>query len=142
MGSYSILEDGEGLASALTERFGPPCPPEEGPEVLIISPAAARRPLPRPLECGAVLLPGSASELLGGIRARSAVSYGLSPRDTITLSSREGSRFCAALQREIVCADGTVLERQELVLQAGPERDSMQVLLLLGACLLLGGGKE
>lgn len=142
MGRYGVLEQGEGIAQALAGRFGPPCPAAEEPELLIISPAAAGAGLEWPLRCVTVLLPGDAGELLKRIEARSAVSYGLSPRDTITLSSQEGEQFCLAVQRELVTVDGTVLDRQELVLRKRPTKDPMLCLVLTGAMLLLGAEPE
>jgi len=142
MGRYGVLEQGEGIAQALEGRFGPPCPVEEGPELLVISPAAAAAGVKHPLRCTTVLLPGGAGELLTRIEARSAVSYGMSPRDTLTLSSREGERFCLAVQRELVTVDGTVLDQQELVLRTRPAQDPMLCLALAGAMLLLGAGPE
>lgn len=142
MGSYAVVEENEGLARALRARFGPACAPGAEPDLLVISPAGAGRGLDGRVRCGAVLLPGTAGALLRDISSPSAVSYGLSPRDTITLSSREGERFCVAVQRELVTAEGTVLERQELVLRLGADRDALQALALAGAVLLLGGDPE
>ena len=41
-------------------------------------------------------------------QAASAVSYGVSPRDSLTISSREGGTLWAALQREVVTITGRV----------------------------------
>lgn len=138
MEGYAVLEQGEGLTHVLERWFGPACRPEGGPELLIISPLAARH-TPKPeLCCHTVLLPGDAAGLLSGVRAAAAVSYGLSPRDTLTLSSRAGRRMCVAVQRELIRTDGSVLEQQELVVDASPRTDTLILLALVGAGLLLG----
>ena len=81
---------------------------------------------------------GDAGELLDGLRAASAVSYGASPRDSLTISSREGGRLWAALQRELVTVDGQVVERQEFPLALEPGREELPALAVAGALLLLG----
>ncbi len=67
-----------------------------------------------------------------------AVSYGLSKRCSLTLSSLEPRRPVLALQREIATLTGIVLERQELPLRLwcgmGPE----PLLAAAGTLLLLG----
>ena len=71
-------------------------------------------------------------------RAASAVSYGASPRDSLTISSREGNTLWAALQRELVTVDGQVVERQEFPLTLEPEVGELPALAAAGALLLLG----
>ena len=141
MATFAVLEREEGLARALEGRFGPPCAPGARPDVLVISPRAARAGLEGRVESRIVLLPGSAAPLLSHLRAESAVSYGLSPKDTLTLSSRAGGRLWCALQREVVTAQGAVLEPQELAAEV-EGRDPMAALALLGAMLLLGAAPE
>lgn len=142
VGRYAVLEREEGLSRALAEWFGAACLPGEGPQLLVVSPQAAQLQPGQELECGTVLLPGDAGGLLERIRSRTAVSYGLSARDSITLSSRRGRRMCVAVQRELVGLDGRVLERQEFVLDAPPQADTMTLLALTGARLLMGGQGE
>lgn len=50
----------------------------------------------RPLRDGAAA--GTAGPLARALNARQAVSYGTSPRDTLTFSSLEGDRLCLAVQ--------------------------------------------
>ena len=71
-------------------------------------------------------------------RAASAVSYGVSPRDSLTISSREGDTLWAALQRELVTVDGRVVERQEFPLVLAPGEEELAALAAAGALLLLG----
>jgi len=77
---------------------------------------------------------------MGGVppRAASAVSYGLSPRDSLTVSSRERGVLWAALQRELVTVDGRVVERQEFPLALEPGAEELSALAAAGALLLLG----
>lgn len=60
------------------------------------------------------------------------------PRDSLTISSREGDRLWAALQRELVTLGGQVVERQEFPLPLGPDGRAMSDLAVAGALLLLG----
>ncbi len=136
MADFAVLECGEALARQLVARFGPAVGTDRKPGLLVIGPGVTV--LPGPLVCGTVLLPGSASGLLERISAKSAVSYGLSGRDTITLSSRRGSRLWVAVQRELVRLDGLVLERQELAVEMEEGMDTLHALALTGARLLLG----
>ena len=105
--------------------------------MLVVSPSAARQGVELP-DCRTVLLPGQAGELLRTKQAASAVSYGPSPRDTLTLSSREGDHLWAALQRELVTVDGRVVEPQEFPLELEENTTSMSALAAAGALLLLG----
>ena len=59
------------------------------------------------------LLPGDAPLPGWDLQAASAVSYGSGPKNTLTLSSREGRKLWLALQRELVTIQGQVVDRQE-----------------------------
>ena len=60
------------------------------------------------------------------------------PRDSLTISSREGNILWAALQRELVTVDGQVVERQEFPLNLAPGEGELSALATAGALLLLG----
>lgn len=111
-------------------------------DLLCIGPESAGWAGVRAAECGVLLLPGAAGPLARGLRCRSAVSYGTSPRDTLTFSSLEGDRICLALQRELVNLAGRVVERQEFVLPFPPGADPMAFLAAAGVLLLLGAEPE
>ena len=68
------------------------------------------------VDCSTVLIHGAAGPLARSLRTGCAVSYGTSPKDTLTFSSLEGDQICLALQRELVTLAGDIVERQELVL--------------------------
>ena len=144
MECYQVIEDQEGIRGAIrlalaqrggggTRRVSP-----SHPALLVVSPQAAARGVALPGACRTVLLPGDAGELLEGLRAASAVSYGPSPRDSLTISSREEGRLWAALQREVVTVEGQVVERQEFPLPLPPRAPELPTLAVAGALVLLG----
>ena len=144
MEDFVVFEEGEGIAAAIRRGLSRARPGagergEGRPALVVVSPkAAGRGELSLPGLCRAVLLPGDAAALLSGRKAVSAVSYGASPRDTLTISSREGDLLWAALQRELVALDGRVVERQEFPLPLFPGMGEEGALAAAGALLLLG----
>ena len=98
---------------------------------------AAEDGLALPAACRTVLLPGYAWGLPEGLRAASAVSYGASPKNSLTVSSRRGERLWAALQRELVTVEGRVVERQEFPVPF-LSHGELASLAVAGALLLLG----
>ncbi|MEG0321404.1 MAG: hypothetical protein RR606_04340 [Oscillospiraceae bacterium] len=108
-------------------------------DLLVISPHAAGWAGAGVIKSRIVLLPGSAGALCKLISAESAVSYGTSPQDTLTLSSLEGEQICVALQRELVTVAGIIVERQELVLPYPAATETPpHFMAQVGALLLLG----
>ena len=148
MECFQVLEAGEGIQEAILRRLTARgglrgrCANGNHPALLVVSPRAAARGAARQgvelPDCRTVLLPGQAGELLRTKQAASAVSYGASPRDSLTISSREGNTLWAALQRELVTVDGQVVERQEFPLTLEPEVGELPALAAAGALLLLG----
>ena len=117
MGCFEVLEDHEGIQDEIARRLqdtGAQACGSAGqrPALLVVSPRAALRG-PIAAACRTALLPGDPPlpELAppGGQRRQ----LWLRPRDTLTLSSREGHRLWLALQRELVTVQGQVVERQE-----------------------------
>lgn len=147
-----VWEREEGLAEELDrelDRLGPERPvlrrgrhPAElagsGLDLLTVSPRAAGLAGACSITCRLVLLPGCAAPLIRGMRVEGAVSYGTSPRDTITLSSLEQDRISLAVQRELVTVEGGVVERQELVLPF-PGGSPELFMAKVGTLLLLRG---
>lgn len=144
MECFQVIESEEGIQGAIAQGLsargsaGAGRVSQSHPALLVVSPKAARRGLALPDACRTVLLPGDAGELLTGLRAASAVSYGASPRDSLTVSSREKEKLWIALQRELVTVEGQVVERQEFSLPRAPGRDELSTLAVAGALLLLG----
>lgn len=105
-------------------------------ELLIVSPGAAGWAGASVLTCGTALLPGGMSALTRPLPAHTVVSYGASPRNTITLSALSDGKAAVAVQREFLTLGGKPVERQELVLPwSGASPDLL--LAQVGAALLL-----
>ena len=66
------------------------------------------------------------------------MSYGLTPRDSLTLSSLGQDGLCLALQREVVTLAGRSLEPQETPLQGFAGVEPELVLAWAGVMLLVG----
>lgn len=112
-------------------------PPEQEADLLLISPDFSEKDLPTHA-CRAMLVPGRLSPLAGEIPAAWAVSYGISPKDSLTLSSLGEESMNLALQREVVTLTGDCLECQELHLSHGGYKAPMHVLACAGVQLMLG----
>ena len=87
-----------------------------------------------PLLCRILLVPGDCPVVLPDrLGAEAVITYGLSPRDSLTLSSLTEPMLC--IQRALPRPDGTVVEPQELPLPPLPF-PAEQLLPLLGLRLL------
>lgn len=141
---FHVVESEEGIQKAIEARLVSQggmtqrCVALNHPALLVVSPRAAERGLKLPNSCRTVLLPGDAGALLTDTRAASAVSYGRSGRDSLTISSREPDRVWAALQRELVTVGGHVVERQEFPITLSKGQEELSALAVAGALLLLG----
>ena len=107
-------------------------------DLLAIAPDAAGWAGAGAISCRMVLLPGGTGAPAQGLRVPCAVSYGSSPRDSLTLSSLEGDRLCLAVQRELITLDGCVVDRQEIPLALPPGQSAQTVLARAGVLLLAG----
>lgn len=143
MESFQVVELGEGIKTAVLQGLSQwkamqaDCAVEH-PALLAISPKAAQRGVGRAMACRTVLLPGQIRGKLEGLQAASVVSYGVSSRDSLTLSSCRGKRLCVALQRELVTVEGQVVERQEFPVLRVHGMGPMPNLAVIGTLLLLG----
>lgn len=146
MYQIGVWEQNEGLAELARELSGeaevrgaehPALLAGREYDLLVVSPHAVGWAGAAALGCETVLLPGAAGPLVRSLRAQRAVSYGLNPRDTLTVSSVEGGHICVALQRGIIRLDGTLIEDQELVLPYSGELPEL-VLAKVGIRLLVG----
>ena len=144
MGSFQVIEEHEGIEADILRRLarhgrslGGLSVPNH-PALLIVSPRAAAREGGVSGTCRMVLLPGDS--LLSGwdLQTASAVSYGAGPKNTLTLSSREGAKLWMALQRELVTVQGQVVDRQEFPWTLEHENPPQTALAVAGALLLLG----
>ena len=108
-------------------------------DLLVVSPLAGEEQRPQgSARCRCLLLPGDAGPLGRQIESEYAVSYGTSPKDTLTFSSLEGDRASLALQRELVTLEGRVVEEQELVLPFSARFPPKTWLAAVGVLLLCG----
>ena len=139
-----VIEDREGIEAEILRRLawqspglGRPSAPGH-PALLVVSPRAAAWGRGLAGACRTALLPGDSPAPRWELQAASAVSYGAGPKNTLTLSSREGTKLWMALQRELVTVQGQVVDRQEFPwrLEAGSSPQS--ALAVAGALLLLG----
>lgn len=79
--------------------------------------------LPGSLPCGsvircAILIAPDESEAVE-TECKSVISYGMSPRNTLTISSIAGEKYVIALQRDAVTLDGELILRQEFPVACG-----------------------
>lgn len=149
MYTIGIMESGRKLsrflAQSLPERLreeidlcaAENLPPDRETDLLVVAPdlqweGGTAAP------CRALLVPGRLSPLAGEVRADWAVSYGISAKDSLTLSSLGEEQICLALQREVVTLTGDCLECQELLLPRGGHTAPYHVLACAGIQLLLG----
>lgn len=87
----------------------------------------------REIVCRLLLAPGDLPALPARVRAETVVSYGLSPRDSLTLSSLTEPVLC--VQRTLPRPDGGVVDPQEVPLPSLPA-PAEALLPLLGLRLL------
>ena len=143
MHRIGIIETGDTLTRWLAATLDqPPRPlgPEGGQAELVVAAPGAVLP-PGQVRCRILLLPGPLASQAGRVRAGWVVSYGLSRRDTLTLSSFAPRRPCLTLQRELVTLTGTCLEPQELPLFSSAP-SPLLLLAWAGTCLLAGADPE
>ncbi len=108
-------------------------------DLLVVSPRATGWAGAGSVNCRLILLPGSAAPMARGMHVEGAVSYGTGARNTITLSSLKENTVCLAVQRELVTVNGTIVERQELVLPYPTGQQPPDLFMArVGTLLLLG----
>ena len=106
-------------------------------DLLVVAPDASGWAGAPAILCRTALVPGGLSPLSRWLPPCRQVSYGMSPRDTVTLSSLYGGSAAIAVQREFLTLDGTPVEQGELVLPC-PHTSPEPVLVLAATALLLG----
>lgn len=152
MDTVGIWSNSDALAAKLTGRLGrayrfvwgdhPACFAPRGDvlspvELLVVAPDATGLAGLTVLRPRLALLPGGSAAACRGVRAASAVSYGLGSQNTLTLSSMTGGSVSVALQRELLTLSGKAVERQEWVLPMDSAASAEEFLCLAGALLLL-----
>jgi hypothetical protein len=113
------------------------------PDILVLTEDAAKSAQESTVHicCGILLLPGdyAADDSKADtdiFDADCIVTYGMSPKNTITLSSISEESCVLALQRELITTNGNMLERQEIKVKGGLRPGSL--LAVAGALLILG----
>ena len=112
-------------------------PPGEVLDLLVVSPDWTGENGQAP-PCRAMLIPGRLAQRAEGLTASWAVSFGLSPKDTLTLSSLGEETVHLALQREIITLTGRRLDPQEFPLARKGQSALCPILACVGVQLLLG----
>ncbi len=110
---------------------------DQAPDLVVLAPETdftAGRRAQQPAACGILLLPGDADA--DDFDADCVVTYGMSPKNTLTLSSIGEDACVVALQRELLTVSGDMLERQEFKVKSGMRPESL--LAVAGALLILG----
>ena len=91
------------------------------------------------LSCRALLLPGDVQmAAFSQISSKWVVSFGLSSKDSITVSSLTPDSALLTLQRELVTLDGQVIEQQEIPVTIPSSASAPGIMALYGSLLLLG----
>jgi hypothetical protein len=114
------------------------------PDILVLSEEASKicDKAPGCVKCGILLLPGDlatggqVSCDAEGFDAGCIITYGMSPKNTITLSSIGEESCVLAIQREFLTVRGDMMERQEMKVRGGLRPSSL--LAVAGALLILG----
>ena len=152
MDTVGIWSNSDALAVKLKGRLGrayrfvpgdhPACFAPRGDrtspvDLLVVAPDATGLAGLTVLRPRLALLPGGSAAACRGVRAASAVSYGLGSQNTLTLSSMTGTSVSVALQRELLTLSGKAVERQEWVLPMDRAATAEEFLCLAGVLLLL-----
>ena len=148
----AVLEDSPGQLSRILEGFCTDCG-----ESLILTRGDSARALGRSYDfivvysemavaerwdgasrCNVLLVPGKyAARAAEAITSGCIVSFGMSTRDTITLSSVDDGRPVLAIQRELVTLGGEVLERQEIPIRLQHPVPADTLMAAAGVMLIL-----
>ena len=101
---------------------------------LLLPPGTVQAIQTASVSCACLLVEGGCPvELLASVETGHVVTYGMSPRDSLTLSSLQEPVLC--VQRSLIRPDGVAIEPQELPLGELPLPPE-QMLPLLGLQLL------
>lgn len=111
----------------------------EGPlDLLAVAPGVTVGEEERLPACRLLLLPGANAPLIGRVNAPCVMSYGISSKDSLTVSSLEADHLALAIQRELVTISGGTVERQELILGIHGITKPIPWVYWVGVLLILG----
>ena len=106
------------------------------PDLLVLSARAGYAVPPRG-RCGTLLVPGQAGDLSARLYADCVVSYGMSLKDSVTISSLDEGGLVLSLQRELPTLSGRYLERQDIPVRSQAPASPEDLLAASAALLLL-----
>lgn len=86
------------------------------------------------ISCNVLVVPDESS--IKNVEAKSVVSYGMSQRNTVTLSSTQELCKVIALQRDVMSLDGKLILRQEFPLEC--DFTSYETLALASVLIITG----
>ena len=104
--------------------------------IVLIGNRIAETVLPR-LDCQILLVPGERERDFPQICAKTIVTYGLSQKDSITISSVSADELVLAIQREMRTLSGQKIEEQEIPLPLCAGKSLEDCLFLYAAFVLL-----
>ena len=107
------------------------------PDLLIVPNRGEKTQIPQTGSCGVLLIPGAVAAPKG-IKAGKVISYGMSGKDSITLSSIGEVRSMLSLRRDLPTLSGPVLECQELPVMHSSRCAPEDTMASAVALLLLG----
>ena len=70
------------------------------------------------------------------------ITYGFSPKATLSVSSFDGERIVMCLQRSITALNGTLTEPQEFVISLTDEKKTEAVMLAVAVAVVCGATAE
>lgn len=113
-------------------------------DLFVVAATAAGAILPpdvgnQPIQAGILLVPGSAAaELMPAFQADCVVTYGLSGKDSITLSSLNRHTAVLALQREFRTLLGEMVGQQEIPIRFAHSMSAPTLMAVYGCLYALG----
>lgn len=93
--------------------------------------------VPPDVSCRVAVVPGQQAATMP-FDAKRVITYGLSVKDTLTVSSAVDNDMALAVQREIVDVSGRRIDRQEIVFTRPRHMGIQQALACVGGMLALG----
>jgi hypothetical protein len=113
------------------------------PDIIVVSQRIGDKP-PANLKgsCKILLVPGTAINLTTIIKAECVISYGMSKKNSVTLSSIGEGESVLTLQRELPTLNGKVLERQDILVRSKRSYSPDDIMAGVAALLLLGMNPE
>lgn len=109
-------------------------------DLLLVTEKAVGNKLPvKKIQAKIALLPGDfCSDIYQNIHADCIITYGLSSKNSVTISSIDEDELLVSIQRELLNIADKVIEQQDFPVETIPELDAVQTLAVTAARLLFG----